>query len=75
MKEESGLLIEINNIKNEDNFKKKKRGITTFEYTAKKYYEEEINKINASNLEYKREEIMKILYKAILEFPSYNYNA
>ena len=58
--EENSLLIEINNIKNGVNFKKKKRGIPSFEYMTKKYYDiydEEISKINDSNQESKKEKI------------------
>ena len=59
-------------------FKKKKRGIPSFESMTKKYYDiydEEINKINLSNINLKRNEIVKLWYKALLEFPSYNYNS
>ena len=74
--EENSLLIEINNIKNGDNFKMKKRGTPSFEYIMKKYYdiyEEEIGKINASNLESIKDEILKIWYKALIESHLYNY--
>ena len=76
--EENSLLIEINNIKNGDNFKMKKRGTPSFEYVTKKYYDiydEEICKINASNLDSKKDEILKIWYQALLEFPLYNYSS
>ena len=45
---------------------------------TKKYYDiydEEINKINLSNINLKRNEIVKLWYKALLEFPLYNYNS
>ena len=76
--EENSLLIEINNIKNGVNFKKKKRGIPSFEYMTKKYYDiydEEISKIIDSNLESKKDKILNIWYKALLEFPLYDYNS
>ena len=56
--------------------KRKKRGIPSFEYMTKKYYDsydEEISKINDSNLESKKN--LKIWYKALLEFPLYDYNS
>ena len=76
--EENNLLNEINSIKNGDWFKKKKRGIPSFERMTKKYYDtydEEINKINLSNINLKRNEIVKLWYKALLEFPLYTYNS
>ena len=45
---------------------------------TKKYYdiyESEISKINDSNLESKKEKILNICYKALLEFPLYDYNS
>ena len=45
---------------------------------TKKYYDiydEEISKINDSNLESKKEKILNIWYKALLEFPLYDYNS
>ena len=45
---------------------------------TKKYYDiydEEISKINDSNLESKKEKILSIWYKALLEFPLYDYNS
>ena len=59
-------------MKNGSFFRKKKRGIPTFENVTKKYYQvydEEINKINSSNIVDKRDKIVKIGYKALLEFP------
>ena len=46
--EENNLLIEVNSMKNGNFFRKKKRGIPTFEHVTKKYYQfydDEINKI------------------------------
>ena len=45
---------------------------------TKKYYDnydEEINKINSSSVRTKYNEVVKIWYKALLEFPLYDYNA
>ena len=45
---------------------------------TKKYYdiyEEVIIKINASNSDSKKEKILNIWYKALLEFPLYDYNS
>ena len=45
---------------------------------TKKYYDiydSEISKINDSNLESKKEKILNIWYKALLEFPLYDYNS
>ena len=75
--EENNLLIEVNSMKNGNFFRKKKRGIPTFEHVTKKYYQfydEEINKINSSNIASKRDKIIKIWYKVLLEFPLYDYN-
>ena len=60
MNKENCLFMEINNIKNWGNFKKKKGGILYFQYMSKQYYyEEKISKINASNLENKRSSFRK----------------
>ena len=59
-------------MKNGSFFRKKKRWIPTFENVTKKYYQvydEEINKINSSNIVDKRDKIVIIWYKALLEFP------
>ena len=64
-------------MKNGNFFEKKKRGIETFEHVTKKYYQvydEEINKMNSSNLVSKRDKFIKIWYKALLEFLLYDYN-
>ena len=69
--EEKNLRIEINNIKNDINLK-----LISYEKMTKKYYDcydESIKKINDSNSNHKRKDIINVWHEAALELPIYDY--
>ena len=73
--EENKLKLEIENIRNGEFVKKRKR--IAFKVIMKKYYDvydERINKINNDNLNNKQEELVKLWYEAALELPLYDYS-
>ena len=73
--EENKLKLDIINLRNGNI--KKKRGIPSFEYITKKYYDkyqEKIASINNSNSNNKIKEIINVWYEAALELPLYEYS-
>ena len=71
--EENKLKLEIENLRNDEIVKKRKR--IDIKVIMKKYYDvydERINKINNDNIDNKHEELVNLWYEAALELPLYD---